>query len=250
MGTPTKTAIGRFTWHDLSSTDVDTSKRFYAELLGWKVETWKPGEMDYPMISANGTYHGGFGEAQDGAPSHWIGHVAVEDVDASAERAKAVGGTVVSDPMDIPGVGRFAIIRDPQGAFVSAYQSEGGDPQLPEGVFIWDDLLTTDVEDAKRFYAELFGWNASDYEMGAGSDAYTVFQTGETSVAGCMKPREQGIPAHWYPYLATDDVDATVAKAKELGAQVYLEPTSMETVGRFAVLGDPSGATFGLMKPE
>jgi len=249
MGTPTKTAIGRFTWHDLSSTDVEASKRFYSELLGWEVENWKPGEMDYPMISANGTSHGGFGEAQGGAPSHWVGHVAVENINAAVERAKAAGGSVLTGPMEIPEVGQFAIISDPQGAVVSAYQSASGDPQLPEGVFLWDELLTSDVEAAKRFYGDLFGWTATDHEMG-GSVTYTIFQTGETSVAGCLKPREEGIPPHWYPYLHTDDVDATTAKAKELGAQVYLEPSSMETVGRFAVLGDPTGATFGLMKPE
>jgi predicted enzyme related to lactoylglutathione lyase len=206
--------------------------------------------MDYPMINANGTTHGGFGPAQGGAPSHWIGHVAVDDVDAAAQRAKDAGGSVVGEPMDIAEVGRFAIIRDPQGAFTSAYQAVGGEAQLPEGVFLWDELLTSDVESAKRFYGELFGWTATDYDMGAGSDKYTIFQIGETSIAGCMKPREGGTPSHWYPYLATDDVDATTAKAKELGAQVYLEPMSMETVGRFAVLGDPTGATFGLMKPE
>jgi uncharacterized protein len=248
MSTPTQTAIGRFTWHDLNSTDRERAQRFYSELLGWEVETWKPGEMDYPMISANGTNHGGFMEAQDGAPSHWIGHVAVDDVDAAVERAKSAGGSVLGEPMEIPEIGRIAVIRDPQGAFVSAYES-AGEAQIPQGVFIWDELLTSDVEGAKRFYGELFGWTADDADMGGGM-TYTLFQIGETSIAGCLKPREGGVPPHWYPYLATNDVDATVAKAKELGADVYMEPTSMEDVGRFAVLGDPTSATFGLMKPE
>src|SRR5206468_3174106 len=60
MTTQMQTAVGRFVWHDLNTTDDDAAKRFYVELLGWDVEVWKPGEMDYPMISAKGSQHGGF----------------------------------------------------------------------------------------------------------------------------------------------------------------------------------------------
>src|SRR5438045_2534359 len=84
---------------------ADAAKRFYAELLGWDVEVWKPGEMDYPMISAKGSQHGGFGPAQGGAPSHWVGHVVVDDVSAAGKRAQGAGGTIVAGPMDIPEVG-------------------------------------------------------------------------------------------------------------------------------------------------
>ena len=247
MATGIQTAVGRFVWHDLSSTDVEAAKRFYTELLGWGIETWKPGEMDYDMISANGQMHGGFGSAQDGAPSYWLGHVVVDDLDPVRARVEGAGGGVVGDPMDIPEVGQILIIRDPQGAMISAYKP-AGDVPASEGVFVWDELYTSDVDAAKRFYGEVFGWTARDMPMGEGT--YTVFESGDKGVAGAIKigADHQHIPPHWYPYLATSDVDATTKKAKELGAEVYVEPMDVPDMGRFSVLGDPTGATFGLFQ--
>src|SRR6266516_4123538 len=109
MTTGIQTAVGRFVWHDLNSTDVEGSKQFYSKLLGWEVEVWKPGEMDYPMITANDAMHGGFNQAQRGTPSHWLGHVAVDDIDAAGKRAQGAGGTVISGPMEIPEVGKVLV---------------------------------------------------------------------------------------------------------------------------------------------
>jgi uncharacterized protein len=247
MTTQMQTAVGRFVWHDLNTTDVEAATRFYTELLGWDVEVWKPGEMDYPMINAKGSQHGGFGPAQGGAPSHWVGHVVVDNADAAGKRAQGAGGSVIVDPMDIPEVGRFTIVRDPQGSVISAFQpASGSDATVPEGVFAWDELYTNDVDAAKRFYREVFGWTTEDMDMG--EFTYTLFKSGDAQVAGGMTiPEGEETPPHWYPYLATDDVDATTEKAKELGAKVYHGPADIPgDMGRISVLGDPTGATFGL----
>jgi predicted enzyme related to lactoylglutathione lyase len=245
-----KTAVGTFTWHDHMSDDAGTAQKFYTDLLGWEIEIWKAGEFDYPMIKANGQQHGGFGPAQGGAPAHWLGHVLVEDVDETVAKAEAAGGKLLGQPLDIPEVGRMAVIQDPQGAAISAF-TPLGEPGPSGGTFVWDELMTTDVEGAKSFYREIFGWTTSDMDMGEGR-TYTLFARADgTNVAGCLAapPGAEGQP-QWYPYLATDDADATTAKAKELGATVYMEPTSMPDVGRFSVLADPSGATFGLLQPS
>jgi predicted enzyme related to lactoylglutathione lyase len=244
-----KTAAGAFVWHDHMSDDVAKATKFYSELLGWQTEIWKPGQFDYPMINANGKMHGGFGPAQGGAPAHWIGHVLVEDVDDTAAKAEAAGGTLLGEPMDIPEVGRMVFIRDPQGAVVSAF-SPTGEASVPEGTFLWDELMTTDVAAAKSFYGEIFGWSATDQDMGEGT-TYTLFQrAGEVNAAGCMAvPPGSEAPPHWNVYLATDNVDGTVARAKELGATVYVEPTDTPEVGRWAVLADPTGAAFALLQP-
>ena len=246
--TGVQTAVGRFVWHDHASTDVEQAKRFYAELLGWQIEVWKPGEMDYPMITSGGQMHGGFGPAQGGAPPHWLGHVLVEDVDDTVTRAEAAGGKIVAPPMDIPEVGRMAVIADPQGAVISAFTPLTEAPSS-EGTFVWDELLTTDVAGAKSFYTELFGWTTADMDMG-GMGTYTLFKrTGDIDTAGCMrKPEEVPGPAYWLTYLGTDDVDGTVEKAKGLGATVHVPATDIPNVGRFAVLSDPTGAAFGLFK--
>jgi uncharacterized protein len=245
-----KTAVGAFVWHDHVSDDVEAARNFYTQLLGWETEVWKPGEVDYPMITANGQMHGGFGSAQGGAPPHWLGHVLVEDVDETASKAEAAGAKLLGEPMDIPEVGRMVVIQDPQGAVVSAF-SPAGEAMQPQGVFVWDELTTTNVDAAKSFYGEVFGWTASDTDMGE-AGVYTLFnRANDVNTAGCMATRPGAeAPPNWLTYIATDDADATVAKAKELGATVYVEPTDIPDVGRFAVLADPTGAAFGILKPS
>jgi uncharacterized protein len=245
MATGVQTATGRFVWHDMNSTDAERAQAFYTELFGWELEVFKPGEFDYPMISANGMQHGGISASQGGAPSHWLGHVVVDDVEAAAERAETAGGKIISEPMEVPEVGHILVVSDPQGAVISAYQPQGDGP-IAEGVFVWDELYTGDVEGAKAFYGALFGWESETMDMAGGE--YTMFRVGEQQVAGCMAKREEHVPSFWYPYIGTPGVDATTAKALELGAQQFVEPTTMEGVGRFSVLGDPTGATFGLFE--
>jgi predicted enzyme related to lactoylglutathione lyase len=250
MSTGVQTALGKFVWHDHTSSDVEAAKSFYTELFGWELETWTGAGMNYPMIKAAGRSHGGFGEAQGGAPPHWLGHVLVEDVDDTVETVRSAGGNVIADPFDIPEIGRMAVIADPQGAALSAFQATS-EPDSPpaEGVFVWDELLTTDVEGAKSFYHEVFGWTSQDTEMG--EMTYTMFKrAGDVNVAGCM-PRPEGVqsPPFWMVYIATNDVDATASRAEELGGKVMKEAFDVPEVGRIAVLLDPTGAAFGLFAP-
>jgi uncharacterized protein len=245
------TKVGRFVWHDHVSGDPEAARRFYTELFGWDYDMFDAGEWQYPMIKANGTTHGGFGPTQGDAPPHWLGHVYVDDVDAAAGRVEAAGGSIVAPAMDIPDVGRMVVIADPQGAVVSLYHSVSDDFEPAEGVFVWDELLTTDVEGAKRFYGEVVGWETRDMDMGPGG-MYTLFSSGGADRAGCMARPEgaENIPPYWGTYLGTDDVDATAAKAKELGASFLMEPFDVQTVGRLAIFADPTGAVIGLFHPE
>jgi predicted enzyme related to lactoylglutathione lyase len=144
-------------------------------------------------------------------------------------------------------VGRIAIIADPQGAYVSIYEPENDGP-APEGVFIWDELGTTDADAAQRFYEDVFGWTTSD--MGPDYGGYRVFNRGETGIAGLMTVPDTCIPPHWQPYVAVDDPDATTARAGELGGSALMEPMDVPKVGRIAVLRDPQGASFGIIKPD
>jgi uncharacterized protein len=246
VSTGVQTRVGQFIWHDLLTTDVERVQRFYTELLGWEIETWKPGELDYPMIKANGKQHGGFGQVEDGQSSHWVGHVAVEDVDQARAAAEREGGSIRGEPGGHPEVGRWATIVDPQGAVISAF-APGYDSSASTGVFLWNELSTPDVERAKSFYAAVFGWTTEDMDMGE-AGGYTLFNKADGENAGGAMQNPDA-PAAWYPYLAADDVDGSFAKAKKLGAQAFAEPFDVPTVGRVAVLADPTGATFGLYKP-
>jgi predicted enzyme related to lactoylglutathione lyase len=242
------TRIGKFVWHEQVSDDPGQAQNFYTQLFGWGTEVFKAGEMDYTMISSGGSTHGGFSQAMEGAPPpHWLGHVGVENLDETIEKAKSAGGKVAAGPFDMEDVGRMAVLTDPQGAHVSAYQAHGQGSEST-GVFVWDELGTTDADGAQRFYEEVFGWTTKD--MGEEFGGYRIFQRGEEQVAGLMKNPDPSIPAMWTPYVGVDDTDATCKKATELGAEVLVEPMDVPTVGRFAILKDPQGAVFGILKGE
>ena len=145
-------------------------------------------------------------------------------------------------------VGKIAIIADPQGAYVSLYQPGPESDATGEGVFVWDELGTNDVDGAQRFYETVFGWTTA--EMGPEYGGYRVFNVGETGIAGLMKNPDDAIPPQWQPYVAVRDVDATFAKAKELGGSSCYDPMDVPKVGRIAAIKDPQGAIFGIIKPQ
>jgi predicted enzyme related to lactoylglutathione lyase len=243
-------SVGKFVWHEQVSSDPKQAQEFYTQLFGWGTEVFKPGEgdYDYAMISAHGQSHGGFGKAQEGAPPpHWLSHVRVGNVDETVQKAEAAGGKLAAGPFEMGEVGRMAIIGDPQGAYISAYEPESDGPAA-EGVFVWDELGTTDVDAAQGFYEEVFGWTTND--MGPEYGGYRIFNRGDTGVAGLMALPDSSIPPHWQPYVAVDDPDARVKKASELGGSILMEPMDVPNVGRIAVLQDPQGATFGIIKPQ
>lgn len=117
-------------------------------------------------------------------------------------------------------------------------------------IWAWHEVVTGDVGGAKAFYTTLFGWKAAEVSMPTGP--YVMFTKGAQQVAGCMAiPLADGkpvCPPHWLAYVCVDDVDATVARARELGARVDVPGMDVPGVGRFAVLGDPTGATFAVFR--
>jgi uncharacterized protein len=240
--------VGKFVWHEQVSSDPAQAKGFYTQLFGWGTETFKPGEIDYTMISSGGRNHGGFSKAMEGAPPpHWLSHVQVEDIEATLEKAKSAGGKLAAGPFEMEEVGRMAIIGDPQGAYISIYKP-AQEWSGPEGVFVWDELGTTDVDAAQRFYEAVFGWTTND--TGPEGGGYRIFNRGETGVAGLMSLPEGAPPTpFWQPYVAVEDVDETTEKAKGLGATALMEPMDVPMAGRIAVLRDPQGAQFGIIRP-
>jgi predicted enzyme related to lactoylglutathione lyase len=241
-------SVGKFVWHEQVSSDPKQAQDFYTQLFGWGTEVFKPGEVDYTMISSRGQTHGGFSKALEGAPPpHWLSHILVESVQETIEKATRAGGTLAAGPFEMSEVGEMAIVRDPQGAFVGIFEPEGEMPP-PEGVFVWDELGTSDVDAAQRFYEDVFGWTTSD--MGPDYGGYRIFNRGETGIAGLMSLPDAAIPPHWQPYVFVGDPDAVVAKAAELGGSTLAEPMDVPEVGRIAVLKDPQGASFGIIRPD
>src|SRR2546428_6491538 len=209
------TTAGKFVWHEQVSSDPKQAQDFYTQLFGWGTEVFKSGELDYTMISSGGQNHGGISKAMEGAPPpHWLSHVRVENVDETIEKAKNAGGKLAAGPFEMGEVGRIAILSDPQGAFVSAYQPEGEGP-LPEGVFVWDELGTTDADGAQRFYEEVFGWTTSD--MGAEYGGYPEFQPGENRPARLTTPPRPTAPPPHQPSIPGRGAPAQGPEGHETG---------------------------------
>jgi predicted enzyme related to lactoylglutathione lyase len=182
-----------------------------------------------------------------------MAYVSVDDVDAAVERAKGMGGREAWPATDIPNVGRFAVISDPQGGHISPWKSlqEDEDEAQPgPGEFCWEEFLAKDPAEAARFYGELFGWKTEEMDMGE-MGTYTLLKRGDRGVADILKmPAEVKAPSHWLSYVMVEDVDASVRKIEELGGTVCKPGTDIPDIGRFAVATDPAGAVFAVWKSQ
>ncbi len=242
---------GSFSWAELATSDSEGAKKFYAALFGWSFADSPAGpDMVYTMWKKGSKSVGamyGLGPQQKGVPPHWNIYVTVSSADESAKKAKDLGGTLLAEPFDVMDVGRMATIRDREGAAFCVWQAKkhiGAEVVNEPGAMCWCELDTTDTESAKTFYTGLFGWGAK-----AGGD-YTEFQRAGTSIGGMMKiPPEWGsVPPNWLTYFAVEDCDGTAKKASDLGGKPIVPPTTIDNVGRFAVLADPQGAVFAVIK--
>jgi predicted enzyme related to lactoylglutathione lyase len=252
---------GKFVWFELVSRDAKKAQAFCREVLGWKVEPFPMGPFTYEMILAGDTLDtmiGGYtASANDRQPSHWISYVSVEDVDATAKATTAAGGKVVA-PSDLPSVGRRARIGDPQGAELCLFKNATGDPadapmahggfpSVTPGRFFWNELHTSDPTKALAFYEKVIGFSHRSMDMGPRT--YHILSKGGVDRGGVTSHLPDGMPPHWLPYVAVDDTDATIARARELGATIPWGPEDIPGVGRFGVLEDPTGAVLAIMKP-
>ena len=259
MPVRTEYAPGTPSFVDLASPDPAASQQFYGSLFGWSYDEQDTGSPDNPYFLAR---QGGKDVAglmrlspdmqAGGMPPVWSTYVTVVDVDASVAKAKELGGAVFQEPMDVMDAGRMAVLADPAGAVFCVWQAKqsiGAEVVNEPFSFTWSELLTPDPAAVKDFYAGLFGWGANEMTM-EGGPPYTMWTLGgdDNGIGGAMPPPMPGMPSFWGVYFAVDDTDAIVEKAKGLGAQVMSPPMDIPDVGRFAVLVDPQGAAFNVIK--
>lgn len=250
-------APGRFCWADLGTTDTAAAKRFYTGLFGWTFEDRPMGDgMYYTMLLLQGKsvaalYQQDPQQQSMGIPPNWLSYISVESADASAERTRALGGTVLMDPFDVLEVGRMAMIQDPTGAVVALWEPRshrGAEVVEEPNTVCWNELATTDTDRAGAFYGALLGWQPERQQYGPLD--YTVFRQGERMNGGMLPiaPEWGPVRPHWLVYFAVDDCDAKVAAAERLGGAVQVPAMEVPEVGRFAVLRDPQGAVFAIMQ--
>ena len=240
---------GKFVWFEHASADPKRAQAFYGEVLGWKTRSWGAYEMIFAGETPD-TMVGGY--VVDAKRPRWISYLSVEDVDAVARAVAENGGRVLEGAREVPGAGRIARVSDPQGAELSLFTKEGGDPPdarrdeaPPARRFFWNELHTRDPLRALAFYEKVLGYERQTLEMGP-AGRYHLLARGGAGRAGVSDEAEDG--AHWLPYVSVDDPDATLSRARRLGAEICTGPLDIPGVGRFGVFTDPTGASLAVMK--
>ena len=243
-----------FCWVDLATTDVDAAKEFYGSLFGWSYfDMPTPLGYHYSLCQIDGYNVAGMSilpqEMMDqGIPPVWSSYIKHDDVDSVVAKAVAAGGTEAMPAMDVMESGRMAVIQDPTGAMVGVWQPRnhiGAQLVNMPNALVWNELQTKDVDTALSFYGTVFGWGHDSDPNG-----YHLFKLGERMQAGMLKMDDSWgeMPPSWAPYFMSADIEATAAKATELGGVIHVPPTDTGTVGRFAVIGDPQGGVFTSMQ--
>lgn len=249
-------ARGRFVWYDLMTSDPDAAVDFYGKVIGWGTAPWEGGPLPYTMWTKGETPIGGVMEFPEdvkaaGVPPHWIAYIATPDVDATVARAKQLGGCVLHDSEDIPDVGRFAVLGDPQGAAFAVFtpKSEApGHSGPPEpGNFSWHELATSDHQAAFDFYQQLFGWEKTDATDLGAMGVYQMYGLGGVPLGGMFnKPAEMPGPPAWLYYTTVDNVNQAVERVKKHGGQVLNGPMEVPGGDIVAQCMDPQGAPFAI----
>ncbi|MGO9391078.1 VOC family protein [Rhodoblastus sp.] len=249
--------VGKFCWVELLTSDVEAAQAFYTDVLGWTVAASGLADRDYRIFSYGG--HGAAGlmllpeEAKAmGAPPHWMGYISSENVDADVEKVVAAGGKTYRPAETLPGIGRFAVLADPQGAAISLWQDLSGQdhPELPPmslGRVGWHELYTGDVEQAFAFYSTMFGWTRGNaMDMGP-MGVYQLFAIDGLDVGGIMRRPEQMPVPFWNYYFTVAALDEAVAKVEKGGGKVVNGPTEVPGGAWIVQAFDPQGVFFSLV---
>jgi uncharacterized protein len=250
------TSHGTFVWYDVMTSDTKAAESFYRGVIGWEAKDSGLADRSYTLLFRGPTMVAGLmpipKEAQaNGAQPCWMGYIAVDDVDVYAARVKAAGGTICHVPEDITGVGRFAVVADPQGAVFILFKGTGGDPTTVEpgtpGHFGWHELHAGDGKSAFAFYAALFGWTKAEaIDMGP-MGTYQTFATGGAPCGGMMTRMPESPRPFWLYYINVDAIDAAVARVKEGGGRVVMGPHQVPTGSWIVQCFDPQGALFAMV---
>jgi uncharacterized protein len=252
------TSTGQFIWHELMTTDVKAALTFYGKVLGWTTQVMPMADgAAYHVLEASSRGMGGMLEISKaqrvaGMRSGWVGYISSPNVDADVVRLNKAGATVHRPAEDIPNVGRFAPVSDPQGAGFILFKPKPPPGEVPPqatgvGSVGWAELSTTDWKAAFAFYSEIFGWQKAEaVDMGA-MGTYQLFTTGAAPVGGMMNRADLKLPPHWLYYFRVEGIDAALKLAKDNGGEVLHGPSEVPGGSWIIQCRDPQGALFALV---
>ena len=249
------TPKGKFAWYELITTDTEAAGKFYSDVVGWTTSKVSSGEgNDYKCFNLGEVGMAGMLTM----PGHtaWIGYISVDDVDAHLEKIVEAGGKLLRPAVDIPGMLRFAVMSDPQGAAIVVFTPNPAmpSPQRPEvpatGTIGWHELYTTDLEGGFDFYSKMFGWTKiHDMDMGE-MGTYRLFDEGDHKEMGDggMMTKGPHIPVScWGFYFCVDALGEAIQRVESGGGKVLHGPMQVPG-GSWIIQGqDPQGAMFALV---
>lgn len=256
-----KLNTGSFCWVDFATPDPDVAKTFYQTVFGWKYnENPMPDGSVYTMISTvDGEGVGGLFQMPDemkkaNVPPHISNYVEVKNVDDSTKKARDLGASVRMEPFDVSNYGRMAILIDPTGAIFSLWQSKSTDCEgvmansKAHGMFCWQELMTSNVDQAENFYQGLFGWDYDTMDMGEMN--YTLIKNQGNDIGGMMMlpPEMKDVPPHWKTYFTVTNIDETITVIKNSGGNILMGPQDIPETGQLAICIAPDGTVFCLFQ--
>jgi predicted enzyme related to lactoylglutathione lyase len=250
---------GSFIWYELLTTDAEAASAFYGDVIGWDSRSAGIPGVDYRLFSTGGIDVAGHMTLPPGVPEAmrpmWLGYIGVDDVDSAVTGIVAAGGRVHMPAMDLEGVGRMAMVADPQG--VPFYVMRGASDQASTSFAVedaghcrWNELNTRDQEGALAFYTGRFGWEKGDsMPMGEMGDYQFINHDG-VMIGAIMTSRPDGPPPVWSFYFGVPDIDAAAAKIEPGGGKIHAGPMEIPG-GEYAVVAsDPQGVGFGIVGPR
>jgi uncharacterized protein len=242
---------GTPSWVDLMTPDPESARGFYSELFGWEFDVGGEEAGFYAIAKLRGREIGGLGPMQEGMQRPvWSTYLESADLDATVQKVRDAGGTILAGPMDVMDFGRMAVFADPTGAVAGLWQSgrnTGMQLANEPGAVTWNEVMTRDFERGKQFYADVFGYTYTD--MGDGGFQYATIELDGRTVGGIgALPAEvpEEVPAHWRVYFAVDNCDDAVDHLVKLGGSVT-RPAEDMPYGRWADVTDPHGAAFSVI---
>lgn len=246
-------------WYELMTKNPDGAQAFYGAVMGWTFETMPGGlERDYRVASSGGTGVGGImrtPEHAQGMPDTWFMYVGVEDVDASTDKVRTLGGRVDIEPMDIPGVGRFSFVADPQGApfYLMRGNSDEASQALARktpGHCCWNELVTSDQKAALEFYGKLFGWeHGGSMQMDVNGD-YTFINHNGEMIGAFMTVPDKDTKPYWNFALQVEDIDVAKTAVETERGTVRIGPTEIPEDTWLILADDSNGAQIMFTGPR
>ena len=234
-------------WIDYGAADIEATKSFYTDVLGWQYSGGEPEYGGYLSCEVKGLQAAGMAPRMDeSAPPSWTTYFATDDVDATAARIREAGGTVVVEPMDVGPMGRMAIANDPQGNSFGLWQAGqhiGARIYNEPGALVWNEAAVEDADAARNFYGSVFGFRFDEVE---GAGGYTTFSTGDRPMGG-LGQHQAGSPKGWTVCFSVASTDEAVEAVTRGGGKVTMAPQDTP-FGRFAVVEDAWGAPFSVMQ--